>query len=443
MKKNEYYSSQVPDGLNIPDTKSDELKLIGELVSNPEYIPTARRIISEKVFSDSSLKDVWRIINEMWDGHEAIDLLTVKAKVNDDTSVRLALNSDYTTELTVIGQSRALNQMATRRQLALEAVKLYNKAINPGGDYDELLTLPDNIASEVRDGAFGEPSTVPISDSLNSLASEIEQRQVNRESGGRNGIPTGIETLDYLIGLGFHPGNLIILSARPSVGKTGLMLQMALSASKSGSKATVYSLEMMNEELAQRLVASTELVTPSEITDGRVDWPNFEEANKQLETLPLFFNDKKRNITEITNDIILGRQIGRCDIAFIDYLGLIESSDQNFNDYQRIGRITRRLKAVAKQCRIPIVLLCQMNRNVEAETRPPRLSDLRDSGSIEQDADIVLMLERNPGADGCGKSLSNPEINMYVRKNRNGLVPEDAIPLVANKTFTKFSARQH
>ena len=126
--------------------------------------------------------------------------------------------------------------------------------------------------------------------------------------------------------------------------------------------------------------------------------------------MPLYMNDSCRSLEDITADIILGRHQERCDIAFIDYLGLIQFPSARMTLYQAISELTPRLKRVAKECRIPIVLLCQLNRNTEAENRSPQLYDLRDSGSIEQDADIVLMLER------ASKSLDDRDVNMWGAK---------------------------
>ena len=191
---------------------------------------------------------------------------------------------------------------------------------------------------------------------------------------------------------------------------------------------------MTNDELAQRLLLSSG-VKSVRMMSGQVNWAEIENANAAFDGMPLYMNDSCRSLEDITSDIILGRHQGRCDIAFIDYLGLIQFPSSRMTLYQAISELTPRLKRVAKECRIPIVLLCQLNRNTEAENRSPQLYDLRDSGSIEQDADIVLMLER------ASKTLDDKDVNMWVRKNRQGVAGNVLVGLRANDTFTDFEPR--
>jgi replicative DNA helicase len=191
----------------------------------------------------------------------------------------------------------------------------------------------------------------------------------------------------------------------------------------------VFSLEMTNTELAQRLLLSTGRVQSLELARGQVEWSNFEAAVSCVEQMPMFLNDNAYSVDEIVSHIVINRQNGKCDIAFIDYLGLINTTG-NKPQYQVLGEITHRLKSTAKKLGIPIVLLCQLNRAIESANRPPALHDLRDSGDIEHDADIVLMLERPT-------NFSDNRVNMYLRKNRQG--PKDAcIPLLPNDSYTNF-----
>ena len=169
------------------------------------------------------------------------------------------------------------------------------------------------------------------------------------------------------------------------------MLQMAKAASAAGFIPSVFNIEMGNKELAQRMLVGTGYVTQSQIAHGNVHWPEMEKAIHVVSSCRMHLYDDRCRIEEIATQIVLNHRQGRCDIAFIDYLGLMTTSDKR-PLCQAISNITKRLKQLAKSCEIPIVLLCQLNRASAIENRPPQLSDLRDSGSIEQDADIVLML---------------------------------------------------
>lgn len=163
-----------------------------------------------------------------------------------------------------------------------------------------------------------------------------------------------------------------------------------------------------------------------------MEWGNFEAAVGRIERMPVLLNDSAYTLDEIISHVTLNKQHGKCDVAFIDYLGLISSPGSgNRPQYQILGEITHRLKATAKKLRIPIVLLCQLNRAIESTNRPPALHDLRDSGDIEQDADIVLMLGRPEDGE-------ENQVNMYLRKNRQGQ-KDTVMELLANESYTNFT----
>ena len=247
-------------------------------------------------------------------------------------------------------------------------------------------------------------------------------------------MPTGFSVLDYLTYGGFNAGNLVILAARPSVGKTAVMLQMAKAAAMAGKAVNLFNLEMTNVELAQRFLFSTGSVTPQQVARGDMEWINFEIGSGKFSNQPIWLNDSAYTEDEIVRHITLNSQAGKCDIAFIDYLGLIRMNAK-LPLHQAIAETTKRLKQIAKQCGIPIVLLCQLNRASASENRPPAMYDLRDSGSIEQDADIILMLEK------ASYEEDGKEVNIWVRKNRQGKAGDIKIEIVGNDTFTAFTEK--
>ena len=207
---------------------------------------------------------------------------------------------------------------------------------------------------------------------------------------------------------------------------------MAREAANAGRNVNVYSLEMTNTEIAQRFLYATEMVTPSQIASADIDWQAFKLAAGQYASKPIYLSDSLFGEDEIIADIMLNIQSGRCNMVFIDYLGLVVYADTKSLLTTAISGFTKRLKQVALTYKIPIVLLCQLNRASASEKRPPQLFDLRDSGSIEQDADIVLMLERDAG------SLDGKDVNMWVRKNRQGSAGDINVEIVGNDTFTLF-----
>ena len=217
---------------------------------------------------------------------------------------------------------------------------------------------------------------------------------------------------------------------------TTIALQMALHASKSGKKSMIFSLEMTAEELVQRLILSTGYISPAALYSRRFEWADYERAVAETCNDNLIINDKANGIDELCQRIRVECQSGHCRFAVIDYLGLIPVTNQRQNIATALGEFTRKLKTVAKECDIPILLLCQLNRASASEMRSPQLFDLRDSGAIEQDADLVLMLERTRTSDG---DIVDNSIDLWIRKNRNGKCNFDSpIRLVGTGGFANF-----
>ena len=424
------------EDISAPDTLNAEYQVLADLVGNPAYILEARGIIDGSAFSSDMTRAAWDTLNSMADKGETIDIATAGVRIPRQVLTRiLDFNPGTSGPKTVLDHCNTLLCESVRRLVYIRASEMLRTASENRPDFQSLMSLPAKLVDEVGERYVKKEATVAAADALNSLAEDIEEDEVRIREGKRTRVPTGIAFLDSLTYSGFNPGNLVILAARPSVGKTAVMLHMAKAAAMSGFPATIYSLEMTNKELAQRLLFSAG-VDSKQAMGGSVDWNAIERANAVYDNVPLYLNDSCHSLEDITADIILGRQHGRCSVAFIDYLGLIRFPSSRMTLYQAISELTPRLKRVAKECGIPIVLLCQLNRNTEAENRSPQLYDLRDSGSIEQDADIVLMLERD------SRTLDDKNINMWVRKNRQGLAGNVLIPLRANDTFSNFEERK-
>lgn len=435
MQKEHYYNT---DGLELPASKDIECSLLSELIQSPENIPTAKMIINGAMFSVEEYGKVWQTLVEMSDNGTTIDFVTMSDRIQKPLLMELLgpkFGVGSGSIFTIREHCAALRNAAIRRKIFIAAWSMIQASSNNTADINDLLAMPGALSEDVTHDVISSNPTEKITDVLNTLAESIERTQLARENGQRTRIPTGFDFLDKLTYSGFNPGNLVILAARPSVGKTAVMLQMARAASCAGFAAAIYSLEMTNQELAQRMLFSTGLVKPGQLANGRVEWESLERANGRFDKLPLYLNDTARTIEEITADIVASNRNGRCDVAFIDYLGLIQGTNPRQPLYQAIGERTAKLKHIAKECRIPIVLLCQLNRELEGENRSPELYDLRDSGSIEQDSDIVLMLER------ASRDLNDNNVNMWVRKNRQGKAGNINIELRANDTFTSFEPR--
>lgn len=406
-------TKSISDGITVPDTGRLECQVLADMVANPNIIGSVRTIVTGDMFTGEAFRNAWDVLVEMSTKGETIDVATLFPKVGPETLGEImqpATGSDIST----MDHCRALVEMSTRRLVFSRAYEIMTRAGNPGVDISTLLSMPGDLvadlAGRVRPGA----STLSVGDVLNEYADELQERA----TGHRTRIPTGIPRLDEAIFGGWNGGNLIVLSARPSVGKSAIMLQMAVEACRAGFPATVYSLEMPNQELGQRLLLSTGEVKQKSLMEDEgvktMEWDRVERAIGRFDGLPLSINTRLRTLDEICNDIVLQHQRGRCAVAFIDHLHIIAGANSRLTSYQQISERTRRFKLLAMDCGIPIVLLAQLNRLSESENRPPEMRDLRDSGSIEQDADIVLMLSRH------NNTLADPEIDMWIRKVRQG-----------------------
>lgn len=433
--------TQVSEFPAIPENPDLERQVIAELISFPMEIMEAERIIDEDTFTSEERKAAWITLSEMFHNGDAIDLPTFFSKSDKGFMLKEIMPqlNKVGSGASIISHCEVLREYAIKRRAYFSAVDLLRHSSCSTSTINDIISTSSSLIESINQDYKEDVTAEKLCDTINRLADDIQKNQYDRQQGKQTRIPTGFRFLDKFTYSGFNAGQLIILAARPSVGKTAVMLQMAKEAVNSGFPATIFSLEMTNTELAQRLLFSTGMITPKQVARGEIVWKDFESAAGQFASAPMYLNDSANTIDEIVSRIVLGNKQGKCSIAFIDYLGLIRHTNSRQPLYQIIAEVTKRLKQVAKECRIPIVLLCQLNRASAAENRPPALYDLRDSGSIEQDADIVLMLERDNDYLPAVADTTSGCINMWIRKNRQGKAGDIAIKLVANNTFTSFN----
>ncbi len=429
---------EQPKGLidyPLPDTAALERQVLVDAVYNNEAIGDLLLLITPDMFTSEVRKKIWATIVRMFNEGEPIDLVSVYAKVGKDATIEMLSNkTDPGTPVSSINHAQLLRDAAARRRAYLSAIKLLEASTMSGNTENNIYSELQVLSNEVH-GGIPPSSETPIANVLNIIAEETEERQRLAAQGKKLRVPTGISKLDWFTYQGFGPGNLVVLAARPSVGKTAVMLQMAKASATAGVPTMIFSLEMTKEELGQRMLYSTGLVTPTEVASGNIDWRNYETASGLLSGLPIQINDTSRECSDIISRILLANQQGRCGIAFIDYVGLIvDKANSRVPLYQAIANITGNLKAAAKQAKIPIVALHQLNRESVKEGRAPQLYDLRDSGAIEQDADIVLMLE---SVENTGNQDLPPDIVMWLRKNRQ-FKKDVSIKLRPNATYSEF-----
>lgn len=414
----------------LPDSLSSEIQVIADIISMPETLIEAERVIAPDMFSDDRCREAYISLRTISQEGMIIDLPSVYGRIDRELMQKgvIPMMGNSGGALTISQHFSSLKDIYIKRKCYFKAMELLLSACDAKVTGQDLIGRVGTMADKLRREIDAEKGMQHISGVINELGVQIEEAMKNRAEGKILRVPTGFYTLDYITYGGFNVGNLVILAARPSVGKTAIMLQMAKVAASAGKSVNLFNLEMTNTELAQRFLFSTGLLTPLQVAKGEVIWQDFEAASGEFTGKPIYLNDSASTDDEIISRITLNSQAGKCDIAFIDYLGLIQTSSKA-SLYQAIADVTKRLKQTAKACKIPIVLLCQLNRASASEKRAPQLFDLRDSGSIEQDADIVLMLD---------KSETEGDVDMWVRKNRQGKAGEVKVEITSNETFTAF-----
>lgn len=423
MRRVEHTISDFP----MPDSTQIEYRILSSVITDMTYFSEVLRVVKRGFFSDEKNRAVWDVVVDMYNKGESVDMTTIFPRVDRKHFVDNIISAQAAYGMSVIELCSALYDTYIRRCAYLRSVEVL-QSVNGGASVENIMTRFSDFTKEASE-VFDSNSAKAATDVANNLADSIM-------SGKKRRIPTPFSSLNYYTYGGLGGGNLVILAARPSVGKTTIGLQMAQCASLNGLPTTYYSLEMTDEELVQRLIVGTGLVSTLEIVTQNVNWENYEKAVSVAIPKNLTINDKAKSLDELCTNIALDAQRGKCKIAFIDYLGLIRHDDKRKSFAQVIGEITHSMKNLAMECNIPIVLLCQLNRESAKEGRSPQLTDLRDSGDIEQDADIVIMLERPK--DDFGE-IKRDHIDMWLRKNRGGnCTNENAIHLVGNSNYSDF-----
>ena len=413
----------------VPKTTEYEHRLLATIIQDNSLATDIMSIVKREMFSNEYTQKIWDVFVDMYYKREKIDLLTIFPKVDNKYFIDNVLTTEK--EFSASGTMQlALSFLDTyiKRKAYFCAVDILQK-INAGETSDSIREQFDRFSTKVTEG-LGDK----IADDAESIANEIAD---DIEKGNRTRVSTHIRTLDYYTYGGFGGGNLVILAARPSVGKTTIAMQIAQAASADLNRTLVFSLEMTKQELVQRLIQSTGLISQYQFCTNTIDWENYEKAISQVINGNLLINDEAYNINEIRQKIVIACQTQKIKMVMIDYLQLIKGANPRLSKADQVGEVTSILKQTAKQCNIPILVLAQLNRASASENRSPQLYDLRDSGSIEQDADIVIMLERPRNELG---NIADNKIDMWIRKNRQGRCNFDSpISLKGNEYYTNFA----
>ena len=419
-------------GNRPPHAPEVEEAVIGAMMVESECVYMAAEALSEKSFFDPKLRLVFRAINKLFRSRTAVDMTTVAERLREDGVLEevggpaklAALTASVGSAANVEYYVRILQQKTIQRDLIEAGYGILKKAFDETYDVDKLIS---ESQTEVYNAVQGNMRSayVELGDALNRALDRIQRSQ---ESTGLTGVPSGFPSLDAIT-MGWQEGNLIVIGARPGHGKTAIALNMARAAAiDHGIPTAFFTLEMTDVELADRLIG-TEAGLVSNMRKGRVkmkgdDWAHLEAALIRASKAPLYIDETPGlTISEFTSKIKRMKAERDVKIAFVDYLQMMHASGHE-SQYraQEIGEISRQLKETAKELKIPIIALAQLNRNMMGRQGSvngrPVLSDLKDSGSIEQDADMVLFIHR-PALLGLSEGPAD-EAELVIAKNRSG-----------------------
>jgi replicative DNA helicase len=343
-------------------------------------------------------------------------------------SVPTAANAGYYAQI--------VSEKAIARRVIEAGTRIVQLGYAPSPDIDHMVDAAQAAVFDVAEQQMNQ-DVVRLSDLIQPTIEEIEARQ--KEDGKAHGVPTGFTDLDNLTN-GLHPGQLIIIAARPAVGKSTLGLDFVRNSTlRHGKAAALFSLEMSRSEITTRLLSAEARVQLQRLRAGKMqdeDWDRLALQYGNLTAAPLFVDDSPYlTITEIRAKTRRLRQKNDLALIVVDYLQLLNSTKRTESRQQEVAEMSRSLKLLAKELHVPVVALSQLNRNPESRAdKKPMLSDLRESGAIEQDADVIILMHREDMYEP--ESPRAGEADLIVAKHRNG--PTGVISVAFQGHYSRF-----
>jgi len=429
-----------------PQNIEAEQSILGGILLENSSINSALEVLSKGDFYNEAHRKIFSTIIELSEKNEPVDLITLSNALKDKsmldsvggTSYLASLVDNVPSAANVANYAKIVKEKAILRGLIGSATDIINSCYETGSDVDEVLDKAEHSIFEISENKV-RPSFYPIRDIVKDSFRAIEDLYARKEL--ITGVPTGFEKIDDLT-CGLQKSDLIIVAGRPSMGKTAFALNIAQFAALEGqTPVAIFSLEMSKEQLAFRLLASEAKVDSQRLRKGflgETDWPKLTTAAGRLSEAPLYIDDTpaitvlemKAKSRRLAADAGLG-------LIVVDYIQLMRAGGYRDNREQEISEISRSLKALAKELKVPVIALSQLNRKVEDRTnRRPQMADLRESGAIEQDADVIAFIYRD---EVYNKSDDNPEKGMaeiIIGKQRNG--PTGIVRLAFLEKFTSF-----
>ena len=434
-----------------------EQSVLGAIFINPEKLITVREFIEADDFYKYSHRVIFKAMVTLSDRNDAIDATTVRTILDDQDDLQniggisylVDLVNSVPTSANAEYYAKIVAEKAMLRRIINRLTEIVNQAYEGTTESDEIIANAEKALVDVSEHS-NSSGFRKISEVLDVNFNTLEMR--SQQTSDVTGLPTGFRDLDKIT-TGLHPDQLIILAARPAVGKTAFVLNIVQNVGTKQNKAVaVFSLEMGAESLVDRMLAAEGMIDSHALRTGQLteqDWNNVMIAQGALAEAPIYIDDTPGiKITEIrARSRKLSQEVeGGLGLIVIDYLQLITGTRPE-NRQQEVSDISRQLKILAKELKVPVIALSQLSRGVEQrQDKRPVLSDIRESGSIEQDADIVAFLyrddyyrdERDEDDEGeVEAEEDNGEVEVIIEKNRSGT--RGTVKLMFSKPYNRFS----
>lgn len=441
MKDIDFSLHKVP-----PQNIEAEQSILGSILLDNQALNNVLEILSVKDFYNEAHRRIFAATIELSDRNEPCDLITLTNILKNNKQLDAVGGMAYLASLVDNVPSAAnaayyakiVKEKAILRMLIGTATEILKNSYDTSAEIDQVLDKAEHAIFEISENKI-RPAFFPIKDIIKDSFKTIERLYERKAL--ITGVPTGFEKIDDLTS-GLQKSELIIIAGRPSMGKTAFALNIASHAAvEMGLPVAIFSLEMAKEQLAMRMLASEAKVDSHRLRQGRLgetDWPKLTIAAGRLSDAPIFIDDKPAiMVLEMKAKARRLKAESGLELIVLDYLQLMRGGGNRDSREQEISEISRSLKALAKELNVPVIALSQLNRKVEDRTnRRPQMADLRESGAIEQDADLIAFIYRD---ELYNKSEDNPEKGMaeiIIGKQRNG--PVGTVKLAFLEKYTSF-----
>lgn len=446
MRDINFITKEMTDKLP-PQNIEAEQSVLGAIIFDNEALPKALEILSPEDFYRDSHKRLYSSMIELFERNEPIDIVTLTDHLRKNGILDQIGGINYLsylantvpTSANIRHHAKIVREKAILRSLIQVSTHIQSKIYEDSSDADEMVDYAERLIFDIADKRT-KTTFFSIRNIINDTFKMIEHLYSKKEA--ITGVPSGFKDIDLLTS-GFQPGDLIIVGGRPGMGKTAFALNIAQHVGiELKEPVAIFSLEMSKEQLALRMLCAESMVNASYVRKGFIskqDWPKLTRAAGKLADAPIYIDDSSAiNVLDVrAKSRRLKKEKGGLSLIVVDYLQLMKSRGNFERREQEISDISRALKALAKELKVPVIALSQLNRAVEQRggDKRPGLADLRESGAIEQDADVIIFLYRDEMYNK-NNPANKGKAEVIIAKQRNG--PTGVVNLTYLADCTRF-----